>query len=84
MDSLKILENGGRLNHDEQGLRSEQFDTDLALLRHRQAHPAPNNPSFDFCEFCGVAIPEARRIAIPGVELCVDCQADEERRELRW
>lgn len=26
------------------------------------------------CESCGESIPEARRIAVPGVELCVTCQ----------
>lgn len=26
------------------------------------------------CEGCGVDIPEARRLAVPGCQLCVDCQ----------
>lgn len=26
------------------------------------------------CESCGVDIPEARRLAVPGCQLCVDCQ----------
>ncbi|HCC77059.1 MULTISPECIES: TraR/DksA family transcriptional regulator [Atlantibacter] len=26
------------------------------------------------CESCGESIPEARRIAVPGVALCVTCQ----------
>ncbi len=26
------------------------------------------------CERCGVAIPEARRMAVPGCRLCVECQ----------
>ncbi|HEY9540307.1 MAG TPA: TraR/DksA C4-type zinc finger protein, partial [Luteimonas sp.] len=26
------------------------------------------------CEECDVEIPEARRKAVPGVRLCVDCQ----------
>jgi phage/conjugal plasmid C-4 type zinc finger TraR family protein len=32
------------------------------------------------CEACQAAIPDARRKAIPGVRLCVDCQAELERR----
>lgn len=32
------------------------------------------SPSRFFCEACDSAIPEARRSAIPGVELCVTCQ----------
>jgi phage/conjugal plasmid C-4 type zinc finger TraR family protein len=31
------------------------------------------------CEECGTAIPEARRKAIPGVRLCVSCQAELEK-----
>jgi phage/conjugal plasmid C-4 type zinc finger TraR family protein len=31
------------------------------------------------CEECGNAIPDARRRAVPGVRLCVGCQAETER-----
>ena len=30
--------------------------------------------SLFLCASCGESIPEARRIAVPGVELCVTCQ----------
>ncbi|MFA6911407.1 MAG: TraR/DksA C4-type zinc finger protein [Candidatus Cloacimonadaceae bacterium] len=30
--------------------------------------------SLTYCEICGEPIPEARRIAIPGVQTCVNCQ----------
>ena len=33
------------------------------------------------CEQCEEAIPEARRKAVPGVRLCVSCQAELEKRE---
>jgi len=38
--------------------------------------------SAEFCEAprCGARIPDARRRAVPGVTLCVECQAREERR----
>jgi phage/conjugal plasmid C-4 type zinc finger TraR family protein len=32
---------------------------------------------------CGVEIPEARRRALPGVQTCVDCQGELERRGRR-
>lgn len=35
--------------------------------------------SAEFCEECGEKIPEARRRALPGVQLCVECQAYMER-----
>jgi phage/conjugal plasmid C-4 type zinc finger TraR family protein len=37
-------------------------------------------PSAEFCEECGDEIPEARRRAVPGVQLCVFCQEKHERR----
>jgi phage/conjugal plasmid C-4 type zinc finger TraR family protein len=33
------------------------------------------------CEECQAPIPDARRKAIPGVRLCVDCQAELEKRQ---
>jgi phage/conjugal plasmid C-4 type zinc finger TraR family protein len=32
--------------------------------------------SLHYCEECDEPIPEARRQAVPGVRLCVDCQED--------
>jgi phage/conjugal plasmid C-4 type zinc finger TraR family protein len=34
--------------------------------------------SRETCAECGEVIPEARRKAIPGVELCIHCQAEQE------
>lgn len=49
---------------------------------HRARRSAPKGKSLAFCEECGDEIPQARREAIPGVRLCVDCQeeADKENR----
>ncbi|MCK8046258.1 DksA/TraR family C4-type zinc finger protein [Shewanella sp. 1CM18E] len=30
--------------------------------------------SLQHCEECGETIPEARRVAVPGVRLCIHCQ----------
>ena len=35
------------------------------------------------CKCCDEDLPEARRIACPGCTMCVDCQADAERRNRR-
>lgn len=32
------------------------------------------------CEACGVDIPEAPRMAVPGCKLCIDCQQLREAR----
>ncbi len=37
-----------------------------------------NEPSRGTCVECGRVIPEARQKAIPGVTLCVECQAGSE------
>ena len=36
----------------------------------------PKGESLSHCEECGEAIPQARRTALPGVRLCVDCQQE--------
>ena len=33
-----------------------------------------------FCDECGDEIPEARRIAMPGCTLCIDCQEEFEKK----
>ena len=39
----------------------------------------PTGESLDECEECGDPIPEARRLALPGVRLCVACQAEKDK-----
>jgi phage/conjugal plasmid C-4 type zinc finger TraR family protein len=41
----------------------------------------PEGESATHCDVCEEAIPEARRKAIPGVRLCVDCQSDLEKQQ---
>ncbi len=36
----------------------------------------PKGESLRSCEECDAAIPEARREAVPGVRLCINCQAE--------
>ncbi|MUK69014.1 DksA/TraR family C4-type zinc finger protein [Aliivibrio fischeri] len=60
----------------------EQIDATVldAINRARsQLHHEHNDTNY--CLECGELIPEARRNIIPGVELCVECQAKEDARE---
>jgi RNA polymerase-binding transcription factor DksA len=41
----------------------------------------PEGESSTHCEECEAVIPEARRTAIPGVRLCVNCQSESEKRQ---
>ncbi|PRZ50540.1 DksA/TraR family C4-type zinc finger protein [Tritonibacter scottomollicae] len=59
------------------GAVSEQIEAsisdELARLKTRRA---PVGESLTHCADCEEAIPEARRRAIPGVKLCIDCQQE--------
>jgi phage/conjugal plasmid C-4 type zinc finger TraR family protein len=51
---------------------------ELARLRARRALPAGTGR--DTCADCDEPIPAARRAALPGVTLCVDCQSARDAR----
>ena len=40
----------------------------------------PEGDSSKNCEECGALIPDKRRTAVPGVRLCITCQADLEKK----
>lgn len=61
------------------GAVQDQID---ATIKDGIAHARsrlPTGPSSSHCEECGAAIPEPRRIAVPGVRLCVACQEAADR-----
>ena len=50
----------------------------LDSVRQRLAKQR-SQPSFSHCDACGEDIPEARRLAVPGVTMCIYCQSKSER-----
>jgi phage/conjugal plasmid C-4 type zinc finger TraR family protein len=50
----------------------------VAAVR-RELEKQAQQPSLEECEECGDEIPLARRLAIPGVRLCVFCKEKQER-----
>ncbi len=46
----------------------------------RQQRSLAQGAGLSHCAECGQEIPAARRAAIGGVRLCVQCQAEQERR----
>ncbi|EPV5843375.1 TraR/DksA family transcriptional regulator [Escherichia coli] len=58
----------------------EELHRNAALAAHRMNRDAV---SAIRCSDCDEELPEARRIAYPGCTMCVDCQADAERRNRR-
>jgi phage/conjugal plasmid C-4 type zinc finger TraR family protein len=53
---------------------------ELARLR---ARTMPVGDSFEACADCGEDIPEARRVAVPGVKRCIECQSGRDHRSRR-
>ncbi|EAA9319095.1 TraR/DksA C4-type zinc finger protein [Salmonella enterica] len=53
-------------------------DSQVERIRSSLILPAISSAE---CEYCGNEIPEARRRAVPGVRLCVDCQTVAEFRQ---
>jgi phage/conjugal plasmid C-4 type zinc finger TraR family protein len=51
----------------------------VSIAQH-QRRTAGHATSAEFCEACGVDIPEARRAAVLGCQTCIDCQQLRERR----
>ncbi len=65
------------------GAVQEQIDASVqdAVKAARKNLPQGKQKSLTHCMECKEIIPEARRRAIPGVCLCVECQAQLESRQ---
>jgi phage/conjugal plasmid C-4 type zinc finger TraR family protein len=61
------------------GAVQEQIDATVKDAIKRAQSQLPTGPSLLHCAHCEVQIPEARRIAIPGVRLCLACQDEQDR-----
>lgn len=56
------------------GAVQDQINASIEDEVQRARSRLPHGESLSHCEECGAAIPEARRLAIPGVRCCVSCQ----------
>lgn len=63
------------------GAEQEQMESTLADAVQRARSQLPRGESLDACEECANPIPDARRKAIPGVRLCVDCQSALDKKQ---
>ena len=61
------------------GAVQEQIDATVEDAIRRARSELPDGESRATCEECGNSIPPARREAIPGVRLCVVCQAQRDK-----
>lgn len=58
------------------GAVQEQIDASIKDAVELARSRLPRGESLRECEECGSEIPQARREAVPGVRLCVGCQAE--------
>ncbi len=58
------------------GAVQDQIDASVGDAVKRARENIPAGPSAESCEECGDPIPEARRVALPGVQYCVKCQSE--------
>jgi phage/conjugal plasmid C-4 type zinc finger TraR family protein len=58
------------------GAVQDQIDASVEDAVERARGQLPRGESLKRCEGCDAEIPEARRQAVPGVRLCVDCQSE--------
>lgn len=63
------------------GAVQEQIDASVDDAVSLARSHLPNGESLTHCEECDVEIPEARRKAIPGVRICVQCQSKLENEQ---
>lgn len=64
-----------------EGAVQDQIDATVSDAIQRARSQLPTGPSLLNCEECDAPIPEARRIAVPGVRLCVACQAEHDKQQ---
>ena len=62
------------------GAIQDQIDANIEDAIKRARSNIATGESAKFCEECDAAIPEERRAAIPGVQLCVACQSNLEEK----
>jgi len=58
------------------GAVQDQIDASVEDAVNLARSQLPQGESLVHCEECDTEIPEARRKAIPGVRLCVQCQSE--------
>lgn len=63
------------------GAVQDQIDASVEDAIKQARSRLPKGKSLTHCQECEIAIPEARRKAIPGVRLCVGCQSEHDKKQ---
>ena len=62
------------------GAVQEQIDASVEDGVARAKGSIPQGESAEYCEVCDEPISQARREAIPGVQMCIECQTEQEKK----
>ena len=63
------------------GAVQDQIDATIEDAVKRAQSQLPSGESLHECAECDAGIPEARRLAIPGVRLCISCQEAHDKEQ---
>ena len=63
---------------------NDQIADSIADEVERARRRLPQGEGLAECEECGASIPKSRQKALPGVRLCVECQAEADDRDVRF
>ncbi len=63
------------------GAVQDQIDATVEDGINRVRNRIRRGESRHECVECGKPIPEARRLAVPGVDLCIECQERDDREQ---
>ena len=66
------------------GAVQDQIDATIEDAVNRARSRLPRGESLENCAECDAPIPAARREAIPGVRLCVTCQAEHDKKAVHF
>jgi phage/conjugal plasmid C-4 type zinc finger TraR family protein len=66
------------------GAVQDQIDATIEDAVNRARNQLPRGKGLKNCEQCDAPIPAARREAIPGVRLCVSCQAEHDKERVNF
>ncbi len=66
------------------GAVQDQIDATVEDAVERARGQLPSGESLERCEDCDAVIPQARREAIPGVRLCIDCQEQHDQEAAKF
>ena len=66
------------------GAVQDQIDATVEDAVERARSQLPSGDSLEHCEECDAVIPQARRMAVPGVRLCINCQQQHDEETAKF